>query len=172
LPASVPRSGDPAPDIRLATAFGVEVELHPLLVEGPVLLEFIRGTWDPDGRARLAELGTAGPELRARYRARTLAVSCESPETARRYLEGRPEALPLVLDEARRAARAYGVFRRFSWGAINVALPASFVIDRCGFIRLTHVGRSPIDCAPLDRIIGSLDALEAESSRRPPGGAG
>jgi len=53
--------GDPAPDFTLKTPHDVEISLHPTLLKGPVLLEFIRGTWDPASRERIAELAASRP---------------------------------------------------------------------------------------------------------------
>jgi len=54
-----PIVGSPAPDFDLRTPFGVVVRLTDCLREGPVLIDFIRGTWDPDARRRLKALGEA-----------------------------------------------------------------------------------------------------------------
>ena len=56
--------GDPAPDFTLKTPHDVEISLHPTLLKGAVLLEFIRGTWDPASRERIAELAASRDRFR------------------------------------------------------------------------------------------------------------
>ncbi|MGH9362360.1 MAG: redoxin domain-containing protein, partial [Thermoanaerobaculia bacterium] len=75
LAATKLKPGDPAPDIFLAAANGNEVSLRACVLEGPVLVEFIRGTWCPNGRKRLEELGRARGAFRDAG-ARVLVVVC------------------------------------------------------------------------------------------------
>ncbi len=159
--------GDSAPDICLPTPFDVEVELRPLLQAGPVVVEFIRGTWDPNARERLEELTDSKERLKP-YRARSLVVSCEDAERARAYLETHASSkstASLVVDTTREVAKAYRVFQRFSFGAFNIARPATFVVDRCGYVRYVHVGRSPIQTAPVEEILAVLEKVEGEATR-------
>lgn len=158
--------GDPAPDFTLPTPWGVTVALRDLLLKGPVVLEFLRGTWDPNSRARLVELEKWREPVKA-HAARVLFVTCERAVTARESLEARPTLLSLLVDESHTTARAYGVFRRFSYGALNVARSATFVIDRCGFVRYAHLGTSPIRTAPFEEIVETLRAIEEEGGRAP-----
>lgn len=158
------KPGDPAPEFNLRTPFDVEVSLRPLLEEGPVVLEFIRGSWDPEARKRLDELDALEDRLKE-YRARSIVVSCERQSTAGSYLEAVSIRLALVVDSERQVSRAYGVYQRFSFGAFRLARPATFLVDRCGFIRYAHVGRSPIDVAPVQAILRSLDELRDEAAR-------
>jgi peroxiredoxin len=159
-----PRSGDPAPEFELLTPWGVKVGLRECLLRHAALVEFIRGSWDPCSRERLLELTSSRERLEA-LGARALVVTCERASMARAYLELNPSSLTLLVDEAREASRAYGVFQRFSFGAFGVARPASFAVDRCGFVRYAHAGRSPIRAAPLEELLQALQAIEAEARR-------
>ena len=147
--------GDPAPDFTLKTPHDVEISLHPTLLKGPVLLEFIRGTWDPASRERIAELqGTP------------LVVSCEDTDGAGKFLDAGTCPFSLLIDAHLEASRAFGVFQKFSWGAVNVARPASFIIDRCGFVRHSRAGASPIDAAPVETLLEKFDSLRKEEETR------
>ena len=149
------RPGDPAPDLLLpAAANGQEVSLRECFLEGPVLIEFIRGTWCPEGRERLAELASARGSFRA-ARTRVLVVICEELEKAQRWLEANPSPLAILIDAGRRTARDYGVLQRTPW-SWNVARPASFVIDRAGFIRKVFVSRLPTERAPVADLLAAL----------------
>ncbi|MEC9353388.1 MAG: peroxiredoxin family protein [Planctomycetota bacterium] len=161
--------GDPAPDFTLATPHGVEIALHASLRKGPAVLEFIRGTWDPAARARITELAEAKERLEE-LGGNLLIVSCEDPGSAGSYLDAGTCPFSLLADPAFEASEAFCVFQKFSWGAVNVARPASFIIDRCGFLRYCHTGSSPLDAAPLDELIGNLHSLQEEEGRTGSGG--
>ena len=156
--------GDPAPDFTLSTPQDAEISLHPALRKGPVLLEFIRGTWDPASRERIEYLVRSKEQI-AELEGTLLIVSCEDRAGAREYLDGGTCPFSLLIDPFFEASLAFGVFQKFSWGAVNVARPASFIIDRCGFVRHCHVGSSPIDAAPLDDLLEKLLSLREEELR-------
>ena len=91
--------------------------------------------------------------------------SCEDPGSAGSYLDAGTCPFSLLADPAFEASEVFCVFQKFSWGAVNVARPASFIIDRCGFLRYCHTGSSPLDAAPLDELLGSLRSLRDEEDR-------
>lgn len=159
-----PAPGDPAPDFTLSTPLDVELSLHPTLLKGPVLLEFIRGTWDPATRERIEELAASSDRFRD-LKGTPLLISCEEAEGAGKFLEEGGCPFSLLIDVHFEASQAFGVFQKFSWGAINVARPASFIIDRCGYVRLSHVGSSPIDGAAVDGLLEKFAALKEEEGR-------
>ena len=163
--------GDPAPDFTLTTPHDAEVSLHPALRKGPVLLEFIRGTWDPASRERIEYLVRSKEQL-AELAGALLIVSCEDRAGARKYLDDGTCPFSLLIDPLFEASLAFGVFQKFSWGAVNVARPASFIIDRCGFVRHCHVASSPIDAAPLDALLEKLLSLRKEELRDEQAGDG
>ncbi len=157
--------GDPAPDIFLPAANGLEVSLRACVMEGPVLVEFIRGTWCPNGRGRLKALA----DSRAAFRdegARILVVVCEKPDNVLRYLAASPSPLTILLDERRLVARAFGVHHRFGLGAWNIARPASFLIDHAGFVRRVFVAKLPIEAEPVASVLEMLRAIREEEARK------
>lgn len=150
--------GFTAPTFALQTPQGEEVSLEARLLVGPVLLEFIRGTWDPDARSRLVALAGLQRHLLER-RTGILVIACEAPRTMAGYLADRPSPLTLLSDPERRVARSYGVLKRFSLPVWNVARPASFLIDRCGFVRYAYRARLSIHAAPTEEILQALEHL-------------
>ena len=156
--------GDPSPDFTLSPPHDVEISLHPTLRKGPVLLEFIRGTCDPTSRERIEYLCRSKEQLEE-LEGTLLLVSCEDLADARKYLDDGTCPFSLLIDPLFEASLAFGVFQKFSWGAVNLARPASFIIDRCGFVRHCHVGSSPIDAAPLEDLLEKLFALREEELR-------
>ncbi|MCH2581435.1 MAG: peroxiredoxin family protein [Planctomycetes bacterium] len=157
--------GDPAPDFTLKTPHDVEISLHPPLLKGPVLLEFIRGTWDPASRERIAELAASRDRFRE-LKGTPLVVSCEDTDGAGKILDAGTCPFSLLIDAHLEASRAFGVFQKFSWGAVTVARPASFIIDRCGFGRHSRAGSSPIDAAPVETLLEKFDSLRKEEETR------
>jgi len=163
--------GDPAPDIFLPAANGLEISLRAALLEGPVLVEFIRGTWCPSARKRLDELGRA----RAAFReagTRLLVVASEDAAAARHYFAEHPTPLTILLDGERSVARSFGVHQRFGLGAWNVARPASFLIDRAGFVRLVFVARLPNEAVPVAEILSAIGRMGEEALKRRGGRGG
>ena len=160
------RPGDSAPEFFLRTADGAEMSLARCLLEGHLLVEFLRGTWDPDSRRRIAELEAARDSFRSRG-ADIVAIACEQARNMGLYLAERPTSLPLLADEERSTARAYGVLHRFTLPIPNVARPSSFLVDRCGFVRHAYVARLQIHSAPLGGILEVLD--EMGRTEAPPG---
>ena len=151
--------GDSAPFFFLRTPAGEELSLAAEILRGPVVLEFIRGSWDPDARRRLDELDAIDGELLARN-VRVAVVTCERIDPLAAFLEQTKIRLSVAVDEDRSVTKAYGVFRRFALPVWNIARPSTFVIDRCGFVRYAYVAPLSIHAAPLDEVRAALDKLE------------
>lgn len=158
------RPGCTAPDFELAASNGETVSLRDCIVEGPVLVEFIRGTWCPNARRRLDELAAARMRFRDLW-ARIVVVVCEDPFTVHRYFVKRPGPLTVLIDETRCVARAYGVHRRFALDHWNFARPSSFLIDRAGYVRHAHVARFQTDACPIETLLEEIVGFESEARR-------
>jgi len=78
-----------------------------------------------------------------------------------KFLSERPVSFPFLLDEERSVTRAYGVHHLVGRDALNIARPATFVIERNGIIRFMYVGGSQEDRALM------ADVLEAVRKLRP-----
>lgn len=72
-------------------------------------------------------------------------VLCQDPRRVAAWLHEHPQPFPLLLDADRKAAKAYGVWHRLGFTAINIARPATFLIGRDGRIRWAYVGRHQKD---------------------------
>jgi|ERR1700721_3117202 len=73
-----------------------------------------------------------------------------------KFLEKHPIASVFLLDEDRVVTKAYGLHNALSFDAINIARPATFVIDRGGIIRYIYRGDNQFDRASPDELIGAL----------------
>jgi peroxiredoxin len=80
-----------------------------------------------------------------------------------RYFAGHTISFPFLLDEDRRVTKAYGVYHAIGTDALNIAHPATFVIDRQGRIRLLYVGMDQHDRLPVEAILETLRAIRKEA---------
>ena len=76
-----------------------------------------------------------------------------------RFLEKHPISSVFLLDEDRAVTKAYGLHHALGTDAINIAHPATLVIDRGGWVRYIYRGDNQLDRAPLDEVLGALLGL-------------
>ena len=81
-----------------------------------------------------------------------------------RFLEKHPISSVFLLDEDRAVTKAYGLHHALGTDAINIARPATLVIDRNandrgGIVRYIYRGDNQLDRAPLDEVIGALQEI-------------
>jgi len=70
-----------------------------------------------------------------------------------KFLEKHPVSFPFLLDEDRAVTKVYGLYHRFGHDAINIAHPATLVIDRGGVVRYIYRGESQHDRAALKEVL-------------------
>ncbi len=150
--------GSPAPEFALADAFGHQLSLKTLLAKGPVVISFYRGEWCPFCNIELRGLEEALPRMQE-LGASLIAISPEKPDHGVIATEKNKLTFPVLSDFGNKVARQFGVV--FQVGqevkdfSINVfkndlatrngedsyelPVPATFVIDATGIIRLAHV---------------------------------
>jgi peroxiredoxin len=80
-----------------------------------------------------------------------------------KYLTEHPISFPFLLDEDRAVTKAYGVYHRLGVDAVNIAHPATFVIDRAGMVRWIYVGKDQHDRAPLDQVLKAFHEAGAKA---------
>jgi len=76
-----------------------------------------------------------------------------------KFLEKHPIASVFLLDEDRAVTKAYGLHHALGTDAINIAHPATLVIDRDGRVRYIYRGDNQLDRAPLDEVMGALQDI-------------
>lgn len=81
-----------------------------------------------------------------------------------RFLEKHPISHVFLLDEDRAVTRAYGLHHALGTDAINIAHPATLVIDRggsdrSGIVRYIYRGDNQLDRAPIDDVLGALKEI-------------
>jgi len=76
-----------------------------------------------------------------------------------RFLEKHLISYVFLLDEDRAVTKAYGLHHAWGKDALNIAHPATFVIDHGGFVRYIYRGDNQLDRAPLDEVLGILKKI-------------
>lgn len=76
-----------------------------------------------------------------------------------RFLMKHPISFPFLLDEDRTVTKAYGLYHRFGRDAINIAHPATLVIDRQGKVRYIYRGDNQADRAPLEQVMEAVKTI-------------
>jgi peroxiredoxin len=88
--------------------------------------------------------------------ARLALILCQNPEAVRLFLEREPLPFPVAVDVDRATVRAYGVHHLLGFDALNIARPATFVIDAAGLVRARFVARRQWQAMPLAEIGAAL----------------
>ena len=72
------------------------------------------------------------------------------------YLAKHPISFPFLLDEDRAVTKTYGIYHRLGTDAINIARPATFIVDRKGILRFIYVSSQQKDRAEVGLVLENL----------------
>jgi peroxiredoxin len=78
-----------------------------------------------------------------------------------KFLAKHPILFPFLLDEDRTVTKAYGLYNRLAKDAINIAHPATLVVDGAGTVRYIYRGDSQTDRAPLELVMQAVTKITA-----------
>ena len=153
--AEPPRSGDPAPPLRLPST-DAEISLDDLCARGQrVVLAFYTEDGTPTCENEIAVLKDAH-ELLTEFGASVIGVSADTVESHRGFAErlgGVP--FPLASDASLEAAAAYGVVDNAD---PRRARRAIFVIDRDGTVMLAMPHFQPANLSQIEALFAALGA--------------
>jgi peroxiredoxin len=76
-----------------------------------------------------------------------------------KFLEKHPIAGVFLLDEDRNVTKGYGLHHALATDALNIAHPATLVIDHGGSVRYIYRGDNQLDRAPLDEVLKALKEI-------------
>ncbi len=151
------KAGDHLPAFELPNAMGRSVSSRSLLERGPLVVNFYRGAWCPYCNLELRAYQEALPEIE-RLGAQVVAISPNRPDHSLSTIEKQGLAFEVLSDLGNRYARECGLV--FSLGEelrdvyqgfgidlsdyngdnrFELPLPATFVVDSQGRIRLAYV---------------------------------
>ncbi len=77
-----------------------------------------------------------------------------------KYLAEHPVSFPFLLDEDRAVTKAYGIYHWLARDAINIARPASFIVDRRGMLRFVYVSSDQNDRADISLVLQQLQSAK------------
>jgi peroxiredoxin len=80
-----------------------------------------------------------------------------------KFLERHPVSFPFLLDEDRAVTRGYGLYHWLAKDAINIAHPATLIIDGGGTVRYIYRGESQTDRAPIHQVMEVVRKLAIAS---------
>ena len=158
LSASALREGDVAPEFSLPDARGHVVALKTLLDRGPVVVSFYRGGWCPFCNLELRGLQRVLPEI-VQMGASLVAISPQLPDNSLSTQEKNQLTFPVLSDVGNIEAKRFGIVFTLptalidanraigrelveingETGAAQLPMPATFVLDKSGVIRLAFV---------------------------------
>jgi peroxiredoxin len=98
-----------------------------------------------------AEIENAGAQL-----AYVTAEKAKGVWKPQKFLASHPLSFAFLLDEDRSVTKAYGLYHRIGLDAVNIARPATFVIDCERNVTYIYRGDNQNDRAPLDQIMAAL----------------
>jgi peroxiredoxin len=78
-----------------------------------------------------------------------------------KFLLKHPIAFHYLLDEDRAVTKSYGVYKALGVDSINIARPATFVVDAGDKITYLYVGSNQLDRAPVDEMLKALGAAHS-----------
>ena len=80
-----------------------------------------------------------------------------------KFLHSHPVSYPFLLDEDRSVTKAYGLYHRLGVDAVNIAHPASLVIERDRRVEYIYRGDRQTDRAPFDQVLEAAKKLSVPS---------
>jgi len=75
------------------------------------------------------------------------------------FLEKHPISFPFLLDEDRAVTKAYGLHHAFGYDAVNIARPATLVIDQSGIVRYIYRGKNQNDRVPIEEVLAAAKEI-------------
>ena len=74
-----------------------------------------------------------------------------------------PVSFPFLLDEDRTVTKAYGLYHWLATDAINIAHPATLLVDGAGTVRYIYRGDNQTDRAPAEGLMEAVRKVSASS---------
>jgi peroxiredoxin len=105
--------------------------------------------------SRMPEINAAGAQL-----AFIAAEKKDGVWKPGKFFEKHPINSVFLLDEDRTVTKEYGLHHAFGHDAIDIAHPATLVIDRNRWVRYIYRGNNQFDRVPLDDVLAALKEIK------------
>jgi peroxiredoxin len=79
------------------------------------------------------------------------------------FLASHPVSFSFLLDEDRTVTKAYGLYHRLGMDALNIAHPATLVVERDRKVDYIYRGDNQTDRAPFDQVLEAARKLSAST---------
>ncbi|MFD2541665.1 peroxiredoxin-like family protein [Lacinutrix gracilariae] len=178
LGANAIKVKEKAPDFELPNADGKSISLHSLLVKGPVVVAFYRGSWCPYCNLQLRALQAKLKDIHA-LGATLVAISPEVPDGSMTKNEISKMEFVVLSDQDAKVATQYGVSwevpeflmehmrvdRNLDLETINngnkniLPIPATFVLGTDGVVKWSYVNVDYRTRSEPDEVIQALKTL-------------
>jgi len=178
LGANAIKAKEKAPDFELPNADGESISLHSLLVKGPVVVAFYRGSWCPYCNLQLRALQAKLKDIHA-LGATLVAISPEVPDGSMTKNEISKMEFVVLSDQDAKVATQYGVSwevpeflmehmrvdRNLDLETINngnkniLPIPATFVLGADGLVKWSYVNVDYRTRSEPDEVIQALKTL-------------
>lgn len=132
VPENPLKAGSEIPKVIVTLPGNKELDIDTLLANGPVLLNFIRGTWCMFCRAHMGNL--AKWQEATKKNVSVLIISNESPEVIQDWKEKSYDTHLMGSDESQKVINSFGL----GLTEAEFARPATFLIDSNRIIRMAH----------------------------------
>jgi peroxiredoxin len=166
IKVSALKEGDRVRDFILMDTHGQQVRVQRLLEKGPVVISFYRGGWCPYCNIELRGLQRVLPEITA-LGASLVAISPQLPDNSLSTEEKNHLAFPVLSDVGNIVARQFGIVYRLpddlletyvafnhgladmngEDGATELPMPATYVLDPSGVVRVAFVDEDYTKCS-------------------------
>jgi peroxiredoxin len=73
-----------------------------------------------------------------------------------KHLAQHPVGFPFLLDEDRAVTKAYGIYHWLAHDGINIARPATFIVDHRSMLRFVYVSSDQKDRADISLVLQQL----------------
>lgn len=140
------QSGNKAPDFSLKDQNGKTVSLSDFKGE-KLLIYFYPRAMTPGCTKQSCEVSSALPNFK-KLSLKVVGISPDSPERQKRFDEKYGLGFPLLADENKKTAEAYGVIRENIIERVMGLLRSSFLVDEDGMIIKAWYKISPGDTVP------------------------
>jgi peroxiredoxin len=80
------------------------------------------------------------------------------------FLAKHPISWPFLLDEDRAVTKTYGRHNPLSLNAVNIAHPATLVIDADGVVRYIYRGAGQHDRVPVNEVLKAVEEVKKRKS--------
>ena len=148
--------GQNAPAGSLISSNGDQIELSNAWQDKTAIIVFFRGNWCPHCQKQLGELQTKIEEFNG-YNANILAISTDSKDAELFREQG--INVPMATDPKQEVAQLFGVADPKN----GVSSPATFVVDKAGLVKYSHVGATKSDTPILEEVSMVVKELHSQN---------